>query len=91
MRLVSALHSVAIAPEPLSEGDVDNEEAREVQEDSSNAEIDQSSKEFVLNQSRALTAIVKLFKVSSRPENDQTSTALIICEVVCLTDEFLLF
>ena len=70
MRLISALYSVAVAPKPLSEDDVDKEAETEAnQVECGNADVDNSPEGFALNQSRALTAIVKLFKVSEHPSS----------------------
>ncbi|KAL5112379.1 Fanconi anemia group I protein [Taenia crassiceps] len=65
LRLVCSLYPVTVTPKPLSEDDVDCEVEREGNgsraESSSNGD-EHSWQQSVSNQSRALTAIVKLFK-----------------------------
>ncbi|KAL5970054.1 Fanconi anemia group I protein [Taenia solium] len=66
LQLVYSLYSVAVAPKPLSEDDV-NVEAVEREGDGSRAECSNNEAEHswqqsISNQSRTLTAIVKLFK-----------------------------
>lgn len=67
LRLVCSLYSVTVAPKPLSEDDINGEEVEKEgngsRAESSNNEAEHSWQQSVSNQSRALTAIVKLFKV----------------------------
>nr|CDS33428.2 Fanconi anemia group I protein [Hymenolepis microstoma] len=66
LTLVTELHSVATAPKPLSEEDLDcgnGEEIVEPKANEGNIEIELSvSEQTVTNQSRSLTSLVKLFK-----------------------------
>ncbi|KAH9285820.1 Fanconi anemia group I protein [Echinococcus granulosus] len=66
LRLVCSLYSVAVAPKPLSEDDVDGEkvegEENGSRDESINIEAEHSWQQSVSNQSRSLTAVVKLFK-----------------------------
>ncbi|VDL59556.1 unnamed protein product [Hymenolepis diminuta] len=66
LTLVAELHSIATNPKPLSGDDADcgnGEEIVEPQAGEINNEIERSaSEQTVANQSRALTALVKLFK-----------------------------
>lgn len=67
LTLVAELHSVAVEPKPLCEEDADagnGEEVVELQINESSSEIEHSaSEQLAAAQSRALTALVKLFKV----------------------------
>ncbi|VDM32264.1 unnamed protein product [Hydatigera taeniaeformis] len=66
LRLVCSLYSVVVAPKPLSEGDVDVEgvegDGNGGRSESSNIEAEHSWQQSTSNQSRALNAVVKLFK-----------------------------
>lgn len=67
LTLVATLYSVALGPKPLAEDDADcgvDEEVIEAEPTMSDTETDRSTTQrMVANQSRALTALVKLFKV----------------------------